>query len=36
MKMCVNCDRLNLDKEEECVGCGGKEFIEVTFPLESE
>jgi len=36
MKMCVNCNRLNLGDAEECIGCGENEFVEVTFPLESE
>ena len=36
VKMCVKCNRINLDEEEECVGCGEKEFVEVIFPLESE
>jgi len=32
MKMCVKCNRINLDEEEECIGCGEKEFVEVIFP----
>ena len=26
MKICKNCSRVNKQDEEECVGCGGKEF----------
>ena len=29
MKMCVKCNRINLDDAEECIGCGEKEFIRV-------
>jgi len=36
MKMCENCNRLNEDDAEVCIGCGEDEFIEVVFPLETE
>jgi len=34
VKMCVNCNRINPDDVEECIECGGKEFENISFPLE--
>jgi len=35
MKMCVECNRLNLDDAEVCIECGGSEFVGI-IPLEED
>jgi len=31
MKVCTNCERINQDKEETCIGCGCDDFRFVVF-----
>ena len=33
MKVCDNCDRINPDDAEVCIGCGESEFSGVIFPF---
>jgi RNA polymerase subunit RPABC4/transcription elongation factor Spt4 len=33
MKICDNCQRINLDEAEVCIGCGGDKFTEIIFPF---
>ena len=35
MKVCVNCDRINEDSVEECVGCGFTNF-QIILPIEED
>ena len=35
MKVCTNCDRLNPDTVETCIGCDGEEFNDLHFIMES-
>ena len=35
MKVCDNCQRINPDDVEECLGCGGKEFETLHFISEA-
>ena len=36
MKMCLNCNRMNQEKEEVCIECVQNKFVGVIFPPERE
>ena len=33
MKVCNNCQRINLNNVEVCIGCGKSEFTELLIPF---